>query len=59
MSYDNNTFIDGKKLIKKILKIDRFGFSGEEVKLVLDARGPVIFMNDVISLIEKELKEIK
>jgi hypothetical protein len=56
MSYDNNTFIDGKKLIKKILKIDRFSIGGEEVKLVLDARGSVIFMNDVVNLIEKELK---
>jgi hypothetical protein len=57
MSCSNNTFIDGKKLIKKILKIDRFDWRKEGNGLSLDARGSVIFMNDVINLIEKELKK--
>jgi hypothetical protein len=58
MSNDyNGKFLDGKKLIKKILKIDRFSYSENMGKLVLDHTGQAIFMNDVIRLIEKEMKD--
>ncbi len=53
--YDGR-FLDGKKLIKKILKIQRFTPNKEDGLLKLDYAGQVIFMNDVISLIEKEIK---
>lgn len=53
--YDHR-FLDGKKLLKKILKIDRFVIDKESGLLKLDYTGQVIFMNDVIRLIEKEMK---
>lgn len=57
MSYGyEDRLIDGKKLIKKILKIDRFSPNKENGLLKLDHTGQVIFMNDVIRLIEKEMK---
>lgn len=54
--YDSR-LIDGKKLIKKILKIDRFSPNEVNGLLKLDYTGKVVFMYDVIALIEKEINK--
>lgn len=54
--YDSR-LLDGKKLIKKILKLQRFSPNKEDGLLKLDYTGQVVFMNDVINIIEKEMNK--
>jgi hypothetical protein len=54
--YDSR-LLDGKKLIKKILKLQRFSSNKENGLLKLDYTGQVVFMNDVINIIEKEMNK--
>ena len=55
--YDGR-FLDGKKLVKKLLqKIERFDWDKNENRLVLDKTGRVCFVNDVIDIIEKAMEK--
>jgi hypothetical protein len=56
-NYDGR-LIDGKKLIKKFLQnIDRFSYSEKEGNPVLDRRGYLCFVNDVVNIINKEMSK--
>ena len=50
-----NEYISRRKMARKVLQhVDRFSWSVEQGRYILDARGPVVFMRDVINVIEGE-----
>ena len=48
----NDDFVSARKVVRKVLKVDRFSYSEEQGKFYLDPTGQLVFMNDVVKAIE-------
>lgn len=44
--------VSARKVVRKVLKVDRFSYSEEQNKFYLDQTGQLVFMNDVVKAIE-------
>ena len=49
---DDSELVAIRKVVRKVLKVDRFSYSEEQGKFYLDPTGQLVFMNDVVKAIE-------
>jgi len=49
-------YIKAKKLIKKINEADRYSFNKDTDLFQLDKTGKIMFIDDVLRIIDKEIK---